>query len=143
MAANNLPIATRYDLQYRLHSPANITAMDASSSSVSINFNPALFLQRQEFLLQTLRQSKPKSVLDIGCGQGNLLACLCNCDDQLPVEILAGIDISLASIQNASSSIRSAAESQQDDGRWRSLDVTTLQGIPFTKEFLKWCRQFH
>ena len=107
----------------------------ASSPSVSINFNPALFLQRQELLLQTLRQFKPKSVLDIGCGEANLLACLCNCDDLLPVEILAGLDISLDSLQNASSSIRYAAESQQEDGRWRSLNVTLVQGIPLRNAF--------
>ena len=140
MAANNLCRSqTRYDLQYRfLLINVNITAMDrtvASSSSVSINFNPALFLQRQELLLQTLRQFKPKSVLDIGCGEANLLACLCNCDDLLPVEILAGLDISLDSLQNASSSIRYAAESQQEDGRWRSLDVTLVQGIPLRNAF--------
>ena len=140
MAANNLCRSqTRYDLQYRfILINVNITAMDrtvASSSSVSINFNPALFLQRQELLLQTLRQFKPKSVLDIGCGEANLLACLCNCDDLLPVEILAGLDISLDSLQNASSSIRYAAESQQEDGRWRSLDVTLVQGIPLRNAF--------
>jgi 2-polyprenyl-3-methyl-5-hydroxy-6-metoxy-1,4-benzoquinol methylase len=95
----------------------------------SINFNPALYLQRQEFLLETLRQFKPNSVLDIGCGEGSLLACLCNCDDALPVEHLAGLDISLSSIQNASSFIRSSAESQQQDGRWRPLEVNLLQGI--------------
>jgi|SRR5579862_6222242 len=135
------------DRQYRLLLiNANITAMDgtlASLSSASINFIPALFLQRQELLLQTLRQIKPKSVLDIGCGEANLLACLCNCDDLLPVEILAGLDISLNSLQNASSSIRSAAESQQEDGRWRSLDVTLLQGIPLMECLLKSSREFH
>jgi 2-polyprenyl-3-methyl-5-hydroxy-6-metoxy-1,4-benzoquinol methylase len=104
--------------------------MTAVTSPASINFNPALYLQRQELLLQTLRQHKPKSVLDIGCGQGSLLACLCNCDDGLPVELLAGLDISLSAIQEASSATRWAAESQQEEGRWRDLDVTLLQGSP-------------
>jgi cyclopropane fatty-acyl-phospholipid synthase-like methyltransferase len=103
--------------------------MTGEFSPPSINFNPALYLQRQELLLETLRLHKPKSVLDIGCGEGNLLACLCNCDDALPVELLVGLDISLPSIRAAVSATRWAAETQQTDGRWRPLDATLLQGI--------------
>ena len=103
--------------------------MTDSTPDPSINFNPALSLQRQEFLLQTLRQYQPKSVLDIGCGQGSLLACLCNCDDALPVELLVGLDISLATLQEASSAIRWTADSQQTEGRWRPLDVTLVRGM--------------
>jgi ubiquinone/menaquinone biosynthesis C-methylase UbiE len=105
------------------------------SSSPSIAFNPALVLQRQAFLLETLRNVKPKSVLDVGCGEGRLLDCLVRCDEALPVELLAGIDISLRMLEQASRSIESTAEDQQVDGRWRSLDVVLLRGYSFCERF--------
>jgi len=98
----------------------------------SINFSPALYLQRQAFLLQELRKFKPKSVLDIGCGEGRLLECLVRCDEALPVELLVGIDVSLSTLQQASRSIEAAANDQQTEGRWRSLDVTLLEGLSST-----------
>jgi 2-polyprenyl-3-methyl-5-hydroxy-6-metoxy-1,4-benzoquinol methylase len=102
--------------------------MGSAPSPPSIAFEPPLVLQRQAFLLETLRQVKPKSVLDVGCGEGRLLDCLARCDEALPVELLAGIDISLPILQQASRSIEMTADNQQVDGRWRSLEVFLLQG---------------
>jgi 2-polyprenyl-3-methyl-5-hydroxy-6-metoxy-1,4-benzoquinol methylase len=99
-------------------------------SAPSIAFNPALFLQRQAFILETLRTIKPNSVLDVGCGEGRLLECLARCDEALPVELLAGVDISFTTLQRASHSVELSAETQQDEGRWRALDVTLLHGVP-------------
>jgi 2-polyprenyl-3-methyl-5-hydroxy-6-metoxy-1,4-benzoquinol methylase len=99
-----------------------------ASSPVAVSFNPALWLQRQSFMLETLREMGPKSVLDIGCGEGSLLECLARCDDALPIELLAGIDISLDTVESASDSILTTAELQQLDGRWRPLEVTLLHG---------------
>ena len=108
--------------------------MTSSPSSSSIAFNPALALQRQAFLLETLRKFKPKSVLDVGCGEGRLIDCLVRCDEALPVELLAGVDLSLPILQLASRSIEATAEDQQVDGRWRPLDVTLLQGPSFKEK---------
>ena len=105
--------------------------MPSSPSPPSIAFSPALVLQRQAFLLETLRKVKPKSVLDVGCGEGRLLDCLVRCDEGLPVELLVGIDISLPVLEQASRSIESTAGDQQVDGRWRSLDVILLRGHSF------------
>lgn len=107
--------------------------MDSAPSPPSIAFDPPLFLQRQAFLLEALRQVGPKSVLDVGCGEGRLLDCLVRCDEALPVELLAGIDISLPVLQLASQSIEFTADDQQVDGRWRSLDVFLLQGSPIVR----------
>jgi 2-polyprenyl-3-methyl-5-hydroxy-6-metoxy-1,4-benzoquinol methylase len=103
-----------------------VTTVDPPSPRIS--FNPQLSLQRQEFLLETLRQLKPTSVLDIGCGEGRLLQCLVNCNDDLPIHNLAGIDISLPALNDASVSIQATAEEQQFIGRWRPLEITVLQG---------------
>jgi 2-polyprenyl-3-methyl-5-hydroxy-6-metoxy-1,4-benzoquinol methylase len=105
-----------------------------ASSPVAVSFNPALWLQRQSFMLETLREMGPKSVLDVGCGGGSLLECLARCDDALPIELLAGIDISFDTVESASESILTTAELQQLDGRWRPLEVTLLHGtFPFSK----------
>lgn len=100
-----------------------------TESAVVISFNPALYLQRQAFLLEALREIKPKSVIDIGCGEGRLLECLVRCDENLPVEVLAGLDPSLPTLQEASRSVKMSGDQQQADGRWNSLDATLLQGI--------------
>lgn len=102
--------------------------MSSTSTHPSISFNPALSLQRQAFLLQELRKVKPKSILDIGCGEGLLLECLVRCDEALPIELLAGIDASIARLQRASRAIEAAANDQQAEGRWRSLDISLLEG---------------
>ena len=94
----------------------------------SIKFHPALSLQRQAFLLETLRGCSPKSVLDVGCGEGLLLECLVRCDHLLPIEVLVGIDISLVQLRGAASLITASATQQQQDGRWNSLDIVLLRG---------------
>jgi len=108
--------------------------MTSSPSSPSIAFNPVLVLQRQTFLLETLRKFKPKSVLDVGCGEGRLIDCLVRCDEALPVELLAGIDLSLPILQLASRSIKTTADGQQVDGRWIPLDVILLEGLSFKEK---------
>ena len=79
-------------------------------------------------MLETLREMAPNSILDVGCGEGNLLECLARCDDGLPIELLAGIDLSFDTVEQASESILATAELQQLDGRWRPLEVTLLHG---------------
>jgi 2-polyprenyl-3-methyl-5-hydroxy-6-metoxy-1,4-benzoquinol methylase len=93
-----------------------------------ISFTPQLSLQRQSFLLETLRQLGPKSVLDVGCGEGRLLECLVHCDDALPVQNLAGVDISLPVLRDAVSGVEATASTQQVDGRWRPLEITLVKG---------------
>jgi 2-polyprenyl-3-methyl-5-hydroxy-6-metoxy-1,4-benzoquinol methylase len=98
-------------------------------TSPIIKFNPALSLQRQTFLLENLRNSKPKSVLDIGCGEGSLLECLVRCDELLPIEVLVGIDISESELQKAALDIVASADSQQEDGRWHGLHIGLFRGV--------------
>ena len=94
-----------------------------------ISFNPPLYIQRQAYLLDALRQHRPKSVLDVGCGEGRLAECLARCDDGLPVELLVGIDVSLSVLQEASRAIEMSGSQQQEDGRWRSLEIFFLEGL--------------
>ena len=94
-----------------------------------LSFNPPLYIQRQAYLLDALRQHKPKSVLDVGCGEGRLAECLARCDDDLPVEFLAAIDVSLSVLQEASRAIEISGSQQQEDGRWRSLEIFLLEGL--------------
>jgi 2-polyprenyl-3-methyl-5-hydroxy-6-metoxy-1,4-benzoquinol methylase len=102
----------------------------AGVPALAIKFAPALYLQRQGFLLQTLRTVKPTSVLDVGCGEGSLIECLVRIDKDLPVELIGGIDLSIPTLENATRTITSSAEVQQSDGRWNSLRIVLLHGIP-------------
>ncbi|KAF8525787.1 hypothetical protein BU17DRAFT_41023 [Hysterangium stoloniferum] len=43
---------------------------------LTVTFNPPLYLQRQAWILDIFRRESVHSVLDIGCGEGNLLRCL-------------------------------------------------------------------
>ena len=86
-------------------------------------------------MLETLRELGPKSVLDVGCGEGSLLECLVRCDDALPVEQLAGIDLDPDTVEIAADSAMTIAELQQMDGRWRPLELTLLHGSSVTASF--------
>jgi 2-polyprenyl-3-methyl-5-hydroxy-6-metoxy-1,4-benzoquinol methylase len=113
----------------KLHASARThSTMTMSPTTPFIAFNPPLSLQRQALILQTLREARPKSVFDAGCGSGSLLACLCRCDEALPVELVAGIDIHFPAVRHASQVIQTSADDQQADGRWSPLDITLLHG---------------
>ncbi|RDX57381.1 hypothetical protein OH76DRAFT_1322560, partial [Lentinus brumalis] len=43
-----------------------------------VTFHPALYLQRRGWVLDIMRREGVKEVLDVGCGEGELLSCLCN-----------------------------------------------------------------
>ncbi|KAM5531015.1 hypothetical protein V8D89_015342 [Ganoderma adspersum] len=43
-----------------------------------VTFHPALYLQRRGWVLDVMRRENITQVLDIGCGEGELLSCLCN-----------------------------------------------------------------
>jgi small RNA 2'-O-methyltransferase len=103
------------------------------SRPVYIGFNPALFLQRQAFILESLREIKPTSIIDVGCGDGRILECLVRCNDDLPAENLVGLDIDRAALQSAAASIQSTGNDQQAEGRWRPVQVTLLQGTLISK----------
>ncbi|EIW57435.1 uncharacterized protein TRAVEDRAFT_37905 [Trametes versicolor FP-101664 SS1] len=49
-----------------------------SSQELPVTFRPELYLQRRGWVLDIMRREGITEVLDIGCGEGELLACLCN-----------------------------------------------------------------
>src|SRR5271169_4304713 len=99
-----------------------------TAPGLTVKFTPALYLQRQAFLLQALRSAKPKSVLDVGCGEGNLIECLVRVDKDLPVELIVGIDLSVSILEVAARTITSSAAAQQSEGRWNTLQIILLHG---------------
>ncbi|KAJ1735165.1 hypothetical protein LPJ61_000693 [Coemansia biformis] len=58
-------------------------------------FFPAMWEQRRICIAQALRRGRAQSVLEVGCGEGNVLLFLVgpSADDEHPVTRLAGIDI--------------------------------------------------
>ncbi|CDO74989.1 hypothetical protein BN946_scf184945.g61 [Trametes cinnabarina] len=49
-----------------------------TSHELPVTFRPELYLQRRGWVLDIMRRECITEVLDIGCGEGELLACLCN-----------------------------------------------------------------
>ncbi|OSD06449.1 hypothetical protein PYCCODRAFT_1383447 [Trametes coccinea BRFM310] len=49
-----------------------------NTQELTVTFNPQLYLQRRGWVLDIMRREGITEVLDIGCGEGELLACLCN-----------------------------------------------------------------
>ncbi|KAI0368687.1 hypothetical protein BV20DRAFT_969076 [Pilatotrama ljubarskyi] len=49
-----------------------------SVQELPVTFCPELYLQRRGWVLDIMRREGITEVLDIGCGEGELLACLCN-----------------------------------------------------------------
>ncbi|KAH9949972.1 hypothetical protein B0H21DRAFT_725561 [Amylocystis lapponica] len=45
---------------------------------LTVTFQPPLFLQRRGWVFDILRRENVRTVLDVGCGEGELIACLCN-----------------------------------------------------------------
>ncbi|KAI0775322.1 hypothetical protein BD413DRAFT_654272 [Trametes elegans] len=45
---------------------------------LQVTFRPELFLQRRGWVLDIMRREGITEVLDVGCGEGELLSCLCN-----------------------------------------------------------------
>ncbi|KAI0714296.1 hypothetical protein C8T65DRAFT_738763 [Cerioporus squamosus] len=45
---------------------------------LQVTFHPALYLQRRGWVLDIMRREGVQEVLDVGCGEGELLSCLCN-----------------------------------------------------------------
>lgn len=113
---------------------------DASSSATGsltdsyvhpllIRFQPPAFIQRRALVLKTLRSLVPKcrSLLDIGTGEGGLLSYLVNCDDDVPIEQLVGVDPDPEALEDAVNNTK-PSEIHQEQLRWRPLEITLLLG---------------
>ncbi|KAI0326610.1 hypothetical protein GY45DRAFT_1310137 [Cubamyces sp. BRFM 1775] len=48
------------------------------TQELPVTFRPELYLQRRGWVLDIMRREGITEVLDIGCGEGELLSCLCN-----------------------------------------------------------------
>ncbi|TCD65696.1 hypothetical protein EIP91_002323 [Steccherinum ochraceum] len=48
------------------------------SHELIVTFNPPLFLERRGWVLDIVREEGVTQILDVGCGEGELIACLCN-----------------------------------------------------------------
>ncbi|KAL4247994.1 Small RNA 2'-O-methyltransferase [Abortiporus biennis] len=55
-----------------------------SDEELIVTFNPPLSLQRRGWIFEKLRQERISEIVDIGCGEGELITCLCNPPPWLP-----------------------------------------------------------
>jgi hypothetical protein len=61
----------------QLSSVREVSMVEHGIERVGIRFSPSLQMQRIEWALDVLRKEGVRSVLDVGCGEGDLLRVLC------------------------------------------------------------------
>ncbi|OCH94422.1 hypothetical protein OBBRIDRAFT_143896 [Obba rivulosa] len=89
---------------------ASLTQAEADTSAqteLPVTFFPPLSQQRRAWVFDVLRRESVTTVLDIGCGEGDLIGCLCNPAPWLPpshtVEIQALLEAQKDSFQHDAS----------------------------------------
>ncbi|KAJ1307858.1 hypothetical protein OPQ81_001938 [Rhizoctonia solani] len=121
-----------------------------SPEDLVVRFMPPLAHERQRWILETLRLHRARSVLDIGCGEGELLSVLCKPASSIPndgssepgrdldLTRVAALDIDPDVIQEAAQAATQdlqphylAPWGSGEDGwyiRWAKLDVAVWLG---------------
>jgi small RNA 2'-O-methyltransferase len=136
---------------------SSISGSERVHDPLPIYFSPPLYDQRRLWVMSILRQEGVSSILDVGCGDGNLLACLCNpppwlseegrttvdpsaeCQSEslsfVDARRLVGLDISRKELVKAvectapeESTEMLTSWSGRRIRRWDSLEVTILEG---------------
>ncbi|OZJ03193.1 hypothetical protein BZG36_03318 [Bifiguratus adelaidae] len=78
---------------------------EAGEGQYEKRFRPPLWRQRRQLILDVLREIKVQSVIDYGCGEGNLIAFLIpeggEFDEVPAITRLAGVDLSLDALREA------------------------------------------
>ncbi|KAJ1812035.1 hypothetical protein LPJ56_005625, partial [Coemansia sp. RSA 2599] len=79
-------------------------------------FSPPMWEQRRICIAQTLYAHKVQSVLEVGCGEGNVLAFLTGptADDEYPITELVGIDIDADALERAQAALEPAPHDHCD-----------------------------
>lgn len=95
---------------------------EEGADELSVTFYPPLFLQRRIWLLDVLREKQVTHVLDVGCGEGQLLQALCR-----PAPWLSPPPNHL--LQSSSSSSDPTEQSPECPDRIPNLHVTSLHGL--------------
>ncbi|KDN52728.1 hypothetical protein K437DRAFT_261153 [Tilletiaria anomala UBC 951] len=94
---------------------AHASLRTGGAAQQAVSFDPPLWLQRQEWLLTTLRNNNAKTILDIGCGEGKVLAALARPPlhvDGFPLERFPNLAEQAASSTAAMGSLRISNEVQ-------------------------------
>ena len=109
----------------------------AEAGQSAVHFDPPLWLQRQEWLVKTLRSHDVKTVLDVGCGEGKLLAALARpplYKGRFPIERFARLAEQYADIEQAALQkrlVEAAATAVSSSSSSASGDGTTSFGSSF------------
>lgn len=75
----------------QLSTTREVSMVEHGIERVGIRFSPSLQMQRIEWALDVLRREGVKSVLDVGCGQGDLLRVLCEPAATVPEEPIRAV----------------------------------------------------
>ncbi|KAG1775289.1 hypothetical protein EV702DRAFT_1199602 [Suillus placidus] len=91
----------------------------SGETELRVTFFPPLYLQRRIWVLDVLRREKVTEIVDIGCGEGQLLAVLCQPASSLPPPN------ALASPSDATSTTLEAGDLNLHPTRIAGLDISS------------------
>lgn len=123
-----------------------------------VTFIPQLYLQRRRWVFERMTREGVNSVVDIGCGEGETLTCLCNpapwraplailpdpdsggAEDTLHITSIHALDISTSSLSFAAKAVAQIEDATcwMKHIRWEPLDVKLWHGglESFNREFV-------
>lgn len=108
---------------------AESSITDSYVQPLLVRFNPPAFRQRHAMVRDTLKSMRPRcqSLLDIGTGDGSLLNYLTNCDDDVPITKLHGVDPDPEGIEEAALNTKPYTY-HEENLRWRPLEISLFRG---------------
>ena len=107
--------------------------------SMTVAFEPPLYLQRQTAVHETLKALAATQrfagiltrIADVGCGECQFVRRLIPCDDALPLAVMTGVDVDERLLDSELSAALSPEGYYGIDAaseRWYGLDVRVLLG---------------
>ncbi|KAI6123564.1 hypothetical protein EDD16DRAFT_1546743 [Pisolithus croceorrhizus] len=111
--------------------------MDAGPAELTISFFPPLHQQRRTWVLDTLRREGVSEIVDIGCGEGKLLATLCQPAPWLGPQSQYRRN-TLSSTRNADDCLASMLDDVLlNDSETRDLHPTRIAGLDIDTKALQ------
>ncbi|KAI0090309.1 hypothetical protein BDY19DRAFT_888093 [Irpex rosettiformis] len=106
--------------------------MDASDpepqEELTVTFMPALYIQRRAWVFDVMRRERVTQVLDVGCGEGQIVECLCNAAPWLPLQSASDVELDAASRR----------EEQDFDYKDDFIHVRTLHALDVSLDDLRY-----
>lgn len=101
---------------------------------LTVTFQPPLYLERRGWIFDILRRERVRTVLDVGCGEGELISCLCNPAPWLPpppIDVLEALSYTATTADskpsaNLATTLEASAEGWLHPSKVMALDISAI-----------------